>query len=243
MHRLFIHRSFKCSQPLEVVLVHLGTIMGIAGPLGMAKAHDFRDWAQRQQSCHPYFSQHSSFWRDTWYQLHCDVALRHSPAFVPSPDMQRPWVQWMERTWRWQQLPWALGLYLAGGPLYVVWGVFGRVCVSTYGHFFVGWFAHNEGPLGSQNYRVRGVAVQGYNVGGWPIIGRNRVGAALQAVLCAGENYHANHHAFPGSAKLSVADGEFDLGFAVLKGMEAVGLVSDIRVWQDLPPRAELEKA
>ena len=81
MYRLWIHGSYKTHKVIEYMLVHLGTIMGIAGPLGMRRAHDMRDWAQRQEpgQCHPFFSQHSSFWKDTWLQLHCDVELKHPP--------------------------------------------------------------------------------------------------------------------------------------------------------------------
>lgn len=63
MHRKFIHNSYQCPKWLEYFLVHLGTLMGIAGPLGMLKAHDFRDWAQRQKEgeCHDYYGQQVSF--------------------------------------------------------------------------------------------------------------------------------------------------------------------------------------
>ena len=63
-------------------------------------------------------------------------------------------IRWMERWWRAQQLPWALALGAAGGPLWIVWGVFGRVLASTYGHFFVGWYAHNDGDIQDQNFKV-----------------------------------------------------------------------------------------
>ena len=44
MHRLLIHRSFAAPKPLERLLVWLGTLVGIAGPFGMIRAHDMRDW-------------------------------------------------------------------------------------------------------------------------------------------------------------------------------------------------------
>lgn len=52
LHRLLIHRSFEAPLWLERVLAWLGTLVGMAGPLGMVRLHDIRDWAQRQLTCH-----------------------------------------------------------------------------------------------------------------------------------------------------------------------------------------------
>src|SRR4051812_26275814 len=52
MHRLLIHRAFTTPLWLEYVLVYLGVLVGMAGPVGMIHAHDIRDWAQRQTACH-----------------------------------------------------------------------------------------------------------------------------------------------------------------------------------------------
>jgi stearoyl-CoA desaturase (delta-9 desaturase) len=39
-----------------------------------------------------------------------------------------------------------------------------------------------------------------------------------------GESWHNNHHAFPGSAKLGLYPGQIDLGFALIKVLERLGL-------------------
>src|SRR5688572_27832731 len=48
MHLRLIHGSFKCPLWLDYVLVYLGVLVGMAGPIGMTRIHDLRDWAQRQ---------------------------------------------------------------------------------------------------------------------------------------------------------------------------------------------------
>lgn len=48
MHRLLIHKAFQTPKWLEYILVWLGTLVGMAGPFGMIRAHDMRDWHQRQ---------------------------------------------------------------------------------------------------------------------------------------------------------------------------------------------------
>src|ERR1051325_11342092 len=75
MHRRLIHSSFECSVWLERSCVYLGTLVGMAGPIGMIRLHDFRDWAQRQPDCHDYFCHRHGFWRDAWWQLHCKLVL------------------------------------------------------------------------------------------------------------------------------------------------------------------------
>ncbi len=47
MHRLLVHRSFSAAPWVEYIRVYLGTLVGMAGPLGMVRLHDLRDWAQR----------------------------------------------------------------------------------------------------------------------------------------------------------------------------------------------------
>src|SRR4051794_5259058 len=56
MHRRLIHNAFHCPLWLEHVCVYLGVLVGMAGPVGMMRVHDMRDWAQRQPACHDYFS-------------------------------------------------------------------------------------------------------------------------------------------------------------------------------------------
>src|SRR5262245_14671535 len=45
MHRRFIHRSYACKKWLERALVYVGVLVGVAGPFGILRIHDERDWA------------------------------------------------------------------------------------------------------------------------------------------------------------------------------------------------------
>jgi stearoyl-CoA desaturase (delta-9 desaturase) len=233
MHRKFIHNSFECPKWFEYLLVHLGTLMGIEGPLGMMKAHDFRDWAQRQPEgeCHDYYGQQQHIILDSHWQMCCAVELKNPPVFRSSAE-QDPVYLWMQKYWMLQQVPWAILFYALGGWNWVVWGVFVRVLVGMYGHFLVGWFAHNEGRWSKLSWKVEGSAVQGQNVG-----------SKILALISAGESYHNNHHAYPGSAQLAQLPGEFDLGWWTLKFLEKLGLVWDLKTRDDLPPRPELKES
>jgi hypothetical protein len=83
MHRKLIHNSFQCPKWLEYTMVYLGTLIGMAGPLGMIYTHDIRDWAQRQTRCHDYFCHRQPIWIDAFWQLHCDIKLKNPPLIVP----------------------------------------------------------------------------------------------------------------------------------------------------------------
>lgn len=225
MHRRLIHNSYECPLWLEYVFVHLGVLVGMAGPLGMMHQHDLRDWAQRQRQCHVFLRHGNQFWTDGWQQLNCDLILEHPPEFKPENRVIDSKVYaLMEKTWMWQQLPWALLLFYFGGIAWVVWGISMRIFVSVTGHWLVGHFAHNKGH---RDWHINDAAAQGYNI-------------KFAGLLSMGESWHNNHHAYPGSAKLGIYKGQSDPGFWVLKMLERLGLVWNIKLPEDLPYRAEL---
>ena len=225
MHRRLIHGSFQCPLWLEYLCVYLGVLVGMAGPIGMTRIHDLRDWAQRQPDCHDFFCHRRGFWVDAWWQLHCRLHLDHPPRFQLEPRLAGDRVYaFMERTWMLQQAPWAVLFFVLGGPSWVVWGVCARVSVSVIGHWLVGHYAHREG---GQHYLVEGAGVQGYDV-------------AVAGLISMGESWHNNHHAFPGSAKLGLFPGQWDLGWTLIKIFEALGLAWAIVTPDTLPPRKAL---
>lgn len=227
MHRKLIHESFSCPDALEKCGVWLGTLVGLGGPFTMMRTHDLRDWAQRQGQCHPFFSHQSSMMRDWWWQIHCKLHLQNTPGFeYPTKLTQSRFYQFIERTSMLQQLPIAIGLWLLGGWGFVFWGVCGRVTISIMGHWFIGYFAHNQGH---RDWHVEGAAVQGHNV-------------RFCGLITFGECWHNNHHAFPGSAKLGLMQGQSDPGWWVLKVLERLGVVSNLIEPKDLPARPELSE-
>jgi fatty-acid desaturase len=227
MHRRLIHSSFECPRWLEYLCVYLGTLVGMAGPIGMTRVHDFRDWAQRQRNCHDYYCHRRGFWQDAWWQLHCELILARPPEFRLEPRIANDrFYAFIERTWMWQQLPWAVLFAAVGGWGWLIWGVCARVSVSVVGHWLVGHFAHRQG---GQSWIVRGAAAQGYNV-------------KLAGLVSMGESWHNNHHAFPGSAKLGLFPGQIDLGWALIRAFEALGLAAQIKTPAELPARQELER-
>ena len=226
MHRRLIHRAFDCPLWLERLFVYLGALVGMAGPYGMIRQHDIRDWAQRKAQCHSYLAHRTSIPRDYWRQLHCELYLDHPPELVLEPAVAAdPFYRWLDRTWMLQQLPWALLFFALGGLPWVIWGIAVRVTLSVTGHWLVGWFAHNRGP---RTWHIDGAGVQGYNNG------------RIVGLLTMGEGWHNNHHAFPASARLAHEDGELDPGWWVLMTLKRFGLAWNVKTPEMLPARPQL---
>ena len=224
-HRKLVHNSFECPKWLEYALVYCGVQVGLAGPLGLLRQHELRDYAQRLPDCHDYLRHGRSAWVDAWWQLNCELCLQRPPSIRIEPRISQDRLyRFLERTWMAQQLPGALLLYAAGGWAFIWWGVCARITAGVFGHWLIGYLAHNHGEIVRE---VGGAAVQGRNV-------------RFSSLLTMGECWHNNHHAFPGSARLGLRPGEWDPGWWALQALRSVGLVSNLRLPADLPARPEL---
>lgn len=213
MHRMLIHRTFRCAKPLERLLIYVGVLVGVAGPFGILRVHDVRDWAQRQSDCHDFFAHRRGLARDLAWQLFYRFRFDRPPVLNIEPAVRDdPFYRFLERSWRLQQIPLALILFWLGGWGWVVWGVVVRVLVSTVGHWTVTWFCHNPGP---GRWRVRGACVQASNLPGL-------------GLLTYGECWHNNHHAFPESARIGLDPGQMDPGWWVIRALERAGLARDV---------------
>ncbi len=227
MHRRLIHQSFECPRWVEYACVYLGTLVGMAGPIGMIRQHDLRDWAQRRPQCHDYLKHGRGFWTDAWWQLHCELRLANGPGFELETRLREDrFYRWVERTWMWQQLPWAALFFSIGGWSWVVWGSCARVSVSVIGHWLVGHFAHRRGPM---SWEVADAGVQGRDV-------------PIAAWLSMGESWHNNHHAFPGSARLGLFANQTDPGWMLIRAFERCGLAWSVRLPENLPHRPALRR-
>jgi len=225
MHRKLIHESFDSPIWVERFLVYLGTLVGLGGPFTMMRMHDTRDWAQRMPKCHEFLSHQQDIATDFWWQLHCKLYLYEAPDFkFPERMKTDRFYRFLQATSMLQQLPLALVLYSIGGWGWVAWGVCARVCVSIFGHWLVGYFAHNSGH---RDWHLEGASVQGYNV--------RHLG-----LITFGECWHNNHHAFPNSAKLGHNKEQFDPGWIVLQSMQKFGLVWNLNTPDMLPQRQNL---
>ncbi|WOB78863.1 acyl-CoA desaturase [Brevundimonas nasdae] len=227
-HRRMIHGSFDCPLWLERTLSWFGTLVGMSGPFWMIRAHDLRDWAQRQSDCHDYLAHRRPMLVDAVWQMHGRLELERPPAFDLARIGRDPVHRFLERTWMLQQLPVAAVLWLMGGCGFVIWGVCARVSISVIGHWFVGHLAHRRAP---QTWQVIDAGVQAHDV-------------PWAAIPTMGEAWHNNHHAYPGSAKIGLYPGQSDWGYRFIQLLERLGLAWNVRKPEGMTMRhTQLETA
>lgn len=215
---MMIHRTFEVPKWLERTLIYVGVLVGMSGPFGIIRIHDTRDWAQRQAQCHDFFSHTRPFWQDLFWQLTCKFEYDSPPRLVIEKQFAEDIVyQFLEHTWRWQQLLLAMVLYQIGGFDLVVWGVFVRVAVSIVGHWTITYFCHTayeQSPTAGK-WKVKNVAVQASNLKGL-------------GYLTYGECWHNNHHAFPESAQIGLEDNQPDPAYWFIDVLARNGLATNV---------------
>jgi fatty-acid desaturase len=222
MHRLMIHRTFECPKPLERFLIYIGTLVGVAGPFGIIRIHDMRDWAQRQSECHAFFAHTKSYPVDLLWQLAFKFQFKRPPLVrIERKFADDAFYNFLEQSWRLQQLLLAFLFFALGGWPWVIWGVCVRVIVSTAGHWTITHICHNSG---SGRWRVPGAAVQASNFRG-------------MGLITYGECWHNNHHAFPESAQIGLDKGQLDPAWWFISFLEARGMA-----WNVGRPRPATER-
>jgi len=215
LHRLLIHRSFRCPLWLENILVTCGTLAGLGGPYDAIRIHDERDWAQRQPACHPFFAHANNYPGDLTHQLFFNFKFDHGPVIDTRKGLEnRALLEWQTRYWWAPQLILA-ALLLPFGWGAVIWGVAVRLTVSLIGHWTGVYLTHRFGTMPHIN---EGDAVQGRNL------------PALVTLITFGETLHNNHHAYPRSAKLNYTPHSYDLSYWLIQRLAKVGLAWNILV-------------
>lgn len=213
LHRGVIHGSYETSSWCRNVLIYLGVLAGVGGPISLIHSHHQRDYWQNQPRCPAYFAYDHNVLADYYLNLHTS----HSAPF-PFPEewesqRQDRFLVWMERTWRLHTLALAALLYVTLGWEWVVVCVCMRVTAGIFGHWSINFITHTRGYM---RYTVPGATEEGRN-------------NYLLGVLSFGEGFHNNHHAYPSSARMGHAPSEVDMGWWAIRTFEVLGLVWHVK--------------
>ena len=215
LHRGVIHGAFRMHRTTENVLVWLAVLCGMDGPIAMVAMHETRDGWQNKRRAPAYYAYRHGLLTDFVWYLH--MVHRPPPGQwrpdVPSRVANDRFYQWLQRWWRWQQLPVAIVLFALGGISWVIWGVAGRITTAVVGHWLVNYFAHTDGELAY----TMAAGEEGRN---------NR----WFGFVSMGEGWHNNHHAHPESARIGLEPGQLDPGWWAVRLLGALGLAWDIKV-------------
>ena len=235
-HRYFTHRGFEARTAVKAALAILGC-MTMQGPLTQwvtdhRKHHALSDQAGDPHSPHVghgdgvlgalkgFAHAHvgwlfSNLGMEQGHEYGRDL---YDDRLVRTID--RLYIFWVAVT---LGIPFAIG-YAVGGTVGagvegMVWGGLLRIFLYQHATFSVNSICH---MFGRQAYRSRDEARNNW----------------LVALLVFGEGWHNNHHAFPASARHGLHRFQVDLSWWVIRGMEKLRLVWDVRV----PDASQLER-
>ncbi len=207
-HRYFSHKTYKTSRAFQFFLAYMGATAVQKGPLW---------WAGHHRTHHKYADQpgkdtHSP--KDGFYYAHQGWVF--TPRFDGSDlDQIRDFAAYPELMWlnRWHIVPvisLAVACYLIGGWSGLYWG-----------------FAVSTVCLWHSTYSINSLAhLWGKRVYDTPDTSRNNW---LLALLTLGEGWHNNHHHYCVSTRQGFHWWQVDVTYYVLRGLQAVGLIWDIR--------------
>ncbi len=223
-HRYFSHRAFSTSRPVQFLFALIGAAATQRGPLWWA-AHHRRHHKQADTEGDPHSPRHG-FWHSHmgWFLTGKHVATDHEQI----PDLLKfPELRWLDRFDLLVPILYAVSMFGLGSLLaavapelgidgwqMLVWGYFVSTVLLIHVTLTINSLAHR---FGSRRYATRDDSRNNW----------------VLALLTLGEGWHNNHHHFPGSARQGFFWWELDISYLVLRLMERVGLVSDLR---QVPP-------
>jgi len=209
-HRYFAHRSFSTSRLFQFLLA-LGAQSGAEkGVLWWASHHRWHHkYSDTEKDVHSAKLRGFAFAHVGW--LFSKRWSATDPTLIP--DLTKyPELRLLDREGI-QAIPIvavALVCLFLGGIHGLLWGFGVSSIMLWHGSFAINSFAH---LVGRQRY-----VTSDESRNSW-----------ILAILTTGEGWHNNHHHFPSSARQGFFWWEFDLTYYVLRGLELLGLVWDLR--------------
>ncbi len=211
LHRYFSHRAYKANRVVQFLLAVLGSLSVQKGVLW---------WAAHHRHHHKYSDKpediHSPTLRGFWWShVGWILSTRYDETrFESIKDFARfPELVWINKYFLVPPIAMFVGLFLAGGLPWLVWGGFIPTVLLWHGTFTINSLSH---IFGKRRYLTTDTSKNNW----------------LLALITCGEGWHNNHHYHQNTANQGWFWWEVDLSFYVLKAMSWVGLVSDLR----LPP-------
>ena len=216
-HRHLAHRSFRTRRATRFFWALIGTTAMQKGPLWWAGNHVYHHrFADRAGDPHSprlagFYQAHIGWFLD---DVTYDVVEPSNPVvreFSAYPEMR-----FLDRFYALPPLALAVGLFLAGGWPWLVWGF----CLPTV------TLAHATFAINSVNH------LWGSRRFATPDDSRNNLWTAL---LTLGEGWHNNHHRFPRAARNGLYWWEIDPTWWAIRAMGALRLAREI---QSVPAQA-----
>jgi stearoyl-CoA desaturase (delta-9 desaturase) len=207
-HRYFSHRTYKTSRAFQFLLAFFGTFATQKGPLWWGSTHRrHHKYSDLEEDVHSplrrgFWYSHMGWWLGTDHEKTDWDTIRDFTSY--------PELMWLEK---WHVVgPFAMmGLCaLIGGFDCFLWGYVVPTMFLMHGTFTINSLSH---VYGSRRYATTDTS-------------RNNF---LLALITLGEGWHNNHHHYQSSANQGFYWWEIDVSYYILKTLEFVGLVWDVR--------------
>lgn len=217
LHRLLSHKAFRCNKLVEYFFVFGAYLAYQGSPVWWATIHrahhryvdtPLDPHSPKESIWHAYF-----FYRAFRYPEHINPAIL-------CPDLLRdPIYRYLERGGDWK-LGYARCVTICILYRVLLFAAFGWevTAASLLGGFLAFNTPHMVNivchipRLGYRNFAIADDSVNNWVLG----------------FLALGDGWHNNHHAHPGSSQMGLQKHELDLSWCLLKGLQAVGLVTAI---------------
>ncbi|HEX7094658.1 MAG TPA: fatty acid desaturase [Acidimicrobiales bacterium] len=214
-HRYFAHRAFRVGRVTQAVLAFGGATAVQKGPLWWAGHHRaHHKYADTERDPH---SPQRGFW---WSHIGWIVSDRFEKTDYDAIDdfARYPELRWLNRYSVVPPMMLAVASYLIAGWSGLVVGFFGSTVLLWHATFAINSVAHLRG--------TRRFATTDSS--------RNNVVLALATL---GEGWHNNHHHNPRTARQGLRWWELDVTYLILRMLQRVRIVHDLRE----PPTAALK--
>jgi stearoyl-CoA desaturase (Delta-9 desaturase) len=226
-HRLFTHRAFSTGVAMSSIFIVMGSMAGRGPMLSWVAMHRrHHELSDQDGDLHSPNLHGATMVQRLLGFLHAHLTwmIEHDypnvAHYVPDLMAERKLVTINRYYYAWVLLglavPAAIGglatLSLMGALTGFLWGGVVRMFVVEQSMSAINSVMHT---FGSRRFTTRG---------------DNSRNLGVMALLAWGEGWHNNHHAFPYSAAFGLRWFEFDPGFMLIRFLEALGLVWDVKV-------------
>ena len=220
-HRYFSHRSYKANRFWQFMFALWGNTSVQKGPLWWA-SHHREHHRNSDQPADVHSPVQHGFW---WSQIGWILAKssRGTNLTVVRDLAKYPELRFLDRFHVLVPVLYATGMWFLGAwleqvkpewgtnaPQMLIWGFFVSTVILVHGTGTINSLAH---VIGRRRFETTDQS-------------RNHFGLAL---LTLGEGWHNNHHRYPTSARQGFRPSDIDITYCVLKGMEKLHIVSDLK--------------
>ena len=217
-HRYFSHKTYKTSRAVQFLIGLVGCLNVQRGPIW---------WAAHHRRHHRYSGQPEDVHSPEQYGFYTAhvgwaLSLKHNVAAVDNVrDLTRfPELHFLERIYTLPAILLGLAVWYFLGPGALVWGYLLSLICNYHGTFTINSLCH---MWGSRRFETSDDS-------------RNNL---LLAILTMGEGWHNNHHFHQSSARQGLFWWELDPSYWLLRALQAVGIIWDLKE----PPRRVYEAA